>query len=109
MPPFASGKPRRRFRPAMMLCLGGMTIHGMPSWPRSRPRDGRAGRKHSGYHRRSIAENMMYRLKQLGDRLFSREFDRQVAESHVRAAIINQFTYLGMPKSVRAGQIAPAA
>ena len=33
---------------------------------------GREGwKKASGYHRRSIAENMMYRLKQLGDRLFS--------------------------------------
>lgn len=71
---------------------------------------GREGWKEaSGYHRRSIAENRMYRLKQLRDRLFSREFDRQVTESHVRAAIINQFTYLGLPNSVRAGQIASAA
>ncbi|TXG77528.1 MAG: IS5/IS1182 family transposase, partial [Rhodocyclaceae bacterium] len=46
---------------------------------------------------------------QLGERLFSRAFERQVAEAHVRAAIINRFTYLGMPQSVRAGQIAPAA
>ena len=51
----------------------------------------------------------MYRLKQLGDRLYSRTFERQVNEVHVRAAIINQFTYLGMPDSVRVGQIAPAA
>ena len=88
------------------------------TWGNDHPRDallaaiqskGRAGWKEdSGYHRRSIAENMMYRLKQLGDHLFSREFDRQVAESYVRVAIINQFTYLGMPKSVRAGQIVPA-
>ena len=92
--------------------------HDAVRWGNDHPRDailaeietkGRAGWKEdSGYHRRSLAENMMYRLKQLGDRLFSREFDRQVAESHVRVAIINQFTYLGMPKSVRAGQIAPA-
>jgi hypothetical protein len=63
----------------------------------------------SGYHRRSIAENMMYRFKQLGDTLFSRRFERQVNEAHVRAAIINTFTYLGMPQSVRVGQVAPAA
>ena len=62
----------------------------------------------SGYHRRSLAETMMFRLKQLGERLFSRAFERQVAEAHVRAAILNRFTYLGMPQSVRAGQIAPA-
>ena len=86
-------------------------------WGNDHPRDallaeigakGRADWKEaSGYHRRSIAENIMYRLKQLGDRLCSRAFDRQVAESHVRAAILNQFTYLGLPKSVRARQIAP--
>jgi hypothetical protein len=70
---------------------------------------GRAGWKEDcGYHRRSIAENMMYRLKQLGERMFSRTFERQAAEAHVRAAILNRFTYLGLPHSVRAGQIAPA-
>ena len=51
----------------------------------------------------------MYRLKQLGDSLYSRTFERQVTEGHVRAAIINTFTYLGMPESVPVGQIAPAA
>jgi hypothetical protein len=63
----------------------------------------------SGYHRRSIAENMMYRLKQLGDSLYSRTFERQVTEAHVRAAILNTFTYLGMPRSDRVGKIASAA
>jgi transposase len=92
---------------------------GAVPWGEDHPRDailseiaakGRSGWKNdSGYHRRSLAENMMYRLKQLGDRLFSRTFERQVNEVHVRAAIINQFTYLGMPDSVRVGQIAPAA
>ena len=72
-----------------------------------RGRDG--WKEDSGYHRRSLAENMMFRLKQLGDRLFSRTFERQVAEAHVRVVILNGFTYLGMPRSVRAGQIAPAA
>ena len=92
---------------------------GAVPWGEDHPRDailseiatkGRSGWKNdSGYHRRSLAENMMYRLKQLGDRLYSRTFERQVNEVHVRAAIINQFTYLGMPDSVRVGQIAPAA
>jgi hypothetical protein len=91
---------------------------GAVAWGNDHPRDailaeiaakGRAGWKEdSGYHRRSIAENMMYRLKQLAGRLFSRTFDRQNAEGQIRAAIINRFTYLGMPKSVRAGQIVPA-
>ena len=92
---------------------------GAAFWGNDHPRDailaeiaarGReAWKEESGYHRRSLAENVMYRLKQPGDHLFSREFDRQVAESHVRAAIINTFACLGMPQSVRAGQIAPAA
>jgi transposase len=92
---------------------------GAVPWGEDHPRDailaeiatkGRSGWKNdSGYHRRSLAENMMYRLKQLGDRLYSRTFERQVNEVHVRAAIINQFTYLGMSDSVRLGQLAPAA
>ena len=92
---------------------------GAVPWGDDHPRDAllaeiatkgsRGWKEDAGYHRRSIAENMMYRLKQLGDRLFSREFERQVVESHVRAAIINRFTYLGLPQSVRVGQIASAA
>lgn len=58
----------------------------------------------SGYHRRSIAENAMYRLKQLfGDRLASRQFETQVTEVHARIAAMNLMTYLGMPVSVRVG------
>ena len=38
-----------------------------------------------------------------------RTFERQVNEVHVRAAIINQVTYLGMPDSVRAGKMTPDA
>lgn len=92
---------------------------GAVEWGNDHPRDGilkeieakgRDGWKDdSGYHRRSLAENMMYRLKQLGDKMFSRVFECQVAEAQVRAAIINRFTYLGMPQSVRDGQIASAA
>jgi len=71
---------------------------------------GRAGRKEdSRYPRRSLAENMKYRLMHLGVRLFSREFDRQVAERHVRVATIPQFTDLGVPQSVRTGKIVPVA
>ena len=51
----------------------------------------------------------MYWLKPLSDRLYSRTFERPVTEGHIRAAILNPFTYLGMPESVRVGQIAQAA
>lgn len=61
-------------------------------------------KKASGYHQRSLAENAMYRLKQLfGDRLASRLFETQVVEVHARIAAMNIMTYLGMPVSVRVG------
>ena len=41
-------------------------------------------------------------LKLLGQRLSARDFDRQVAEIQVRAAILNGFTALGIPKTVAA-------
>jgi hypothetical protein len=66
---------------------------GMPVWKRE-----------TDYHRRSIAENAMYRLKQLfGDKLASRLFGTQVVEVHARIAAMNTMTYLGMPVSVRVG------
>jgi len=40
-------------------------------------------------------------FKLLGERVMAREFDRQVAELQVRAAILNRFTHLGTPTTVR--------
>ena len=61
-----------------------------------------AWKKESGYHQRSLAENAMYRLKQLfGNHLASRLFETQVVEVHARIAAMNRMTYLGMPVSVR--------
>ena len=65
-------------------------------------------KKDSGYHHRSIAENAMYRLKQLfGSGVASRILDTQTAEVHARIAAMNKMTYLGMPVSVRVGEVAP--
>ena len=44
----------------------------------------------------------MHCLKLLGQRLSARNFDRQVAEIQVRAAILNGFTALGIPNTVAA-------
>ena len=56
----------------------------------------------SGYHRRSLVENLMYRLKMLtGDRLWARDVDVQDAEVAVRVGIINRMLVLARPKSVR--------
>ena len=56
----------------------------------------------TGDHRRSLAENAIYRCKQLfGERLAGRQFETQVTEVHARIAALNTMTYLGMPVSVR--------
>lgn len=60
-------------------------------------------RRWSGYHRRSLVETKMHCFKLLGERVRSRDFDRQVAELHIRAAILNRFTALGTPITQRVG------
>lgn len=58
-------------------------------------------KKWSGYHRRSLVETKMRCFKLLGERVMARDFDRQVAELQVRAAVLNRFTRLGTPNTVR--------
>ena len=60
-------------------------------------------RRWSGYHRRSRAETKMHCVKLLGQRLMARDFDRQVAELHVRVAVLNGYTALGTPVTEVAG------
>lgn len=57
-------------------------------------------KKWSGYHRRSLVETKMRCFKLLGERVMARDFDRQVAELQVLAAILNRFTRLGTPTTV---------
>lgn len=57
----------------------------------------------TGYHRRSRVETKMHCVKLLGQRLSARDFDRQVAEIQIRAAILNGFTALGIPRTVAIG------
>ena len=38
-----------------------------------------------------------------GGRVMARDFDHQVAELQVRVAILNRFTQLGTPETVRVG------
>jgi hypothetical protein len=54
----------------------------------------------SGYHQRSLVETKMRCFKLLGERTMARDFDRQVAELQIRAALLNRFTYLGTPETV---------
>lgn len=57
-------------------------------------------KKWSDYHRRSLVETKMRCFKLLGERVMARDFDRQVAELQIRAALLNRFTYLGTPITV---------
>ena len=45
----------------------------------------------------------MHCFKLLGERVRPRDFDRQVAELQIRAAILNRFTALGTPITQRIG------
>jgi len=54
----------------------------------------------SGYHRRSLVETKMRCFKLLGERVMACDFDRQVAELQVRAAVLHRFTRLGTPITV---------
>ena len=54
-------------------------------------------RRWSGYHRRSRVETKMHCVKLLGQSLMARDFERQVAEIHIRIAVLNRYTALGIP------------
>ena len=51
-------------------------------------------------HARHLAPNDLHCFKLLGERVMARDFDRQVAELQVRAALLNRFTHLGTPVMV---------
>ena len=58
-------------------------------------------KKWSGYHVRSRIEAQMNCLKLFGDRIVSRDPDRQVAEIHIRIAIMNRCSAMGMAEIER--------
>ena len=60
-------------------------------------------KKWSDYHRRSLVETTMHCFKLLGQRVMARTFDRQITELKVRAAILNRFSQIGTPNTVRVG------
>jgi hypothetical protein len=69
--------------------LRGALKHGAAGWKRR-----------AGYHRRSLAETAVFRIKALfSDRLRSREVERQRAEVMARCAAMNRMSELGMPRS----------
>ena len=57
-------------------------------------------KRESKYHRRSLAETGVYRLKTIfGERVSARKFEGQGVQMLVRCAALNKMTHLGMPDS----------
>lgn len=55
---------------------------------------------HSGYHIRSLAETIMFRLKTIfGDKLSARLLETQTTQALIRCLALNTMTHLGMPQS----------
>ena len=60
-------------------------------------------KKEVGYHRRSLAETTMFRMKMIfGERVSARKFEGQAAQMLVRCAALNGMTQMGMPDSYAA-------
>lgn len=58
-----------------------------------------AWKREVGYHRRSLVETAMFRLKTIfGDRLKNRLPETQKTEAQLKCKILNYFTQLGLPK-----------
>lgn len=70
---------------------------------RSIRKDGRkAWKKNSGYHVRSLAETIMFRLKTIfGGELPARLLETQTTQALVRCAALNKMMHLGMPQSYK--------
>ena len=63
----------------------------------------REWKRESGYHRRSLAETAVFRVKLIfGERVAARSFAGQAAQLLVRCAALNRMTQLGMPESYKA-------
>ncbi|RLR17859.1 IS5/IS1182 family transposase, partial [Sodalis-like symbiont of Bactericera trigonica] len=59
-------------------------------------------KKKVSYHRRSVAETAMFRIKTLlGGHLSLRDYDTQVGEAMAMVKAVNKMTLLGMPNSIR--------
>lgn len=62
----------------------------------------KAWKAESGYHVRSLAETVMFRLKTIfGDELSARLLATQTTQALIRCAALNKMTHLGMPQSCK--------
>ncbi|PMM88405.1 transposase, partial [Vibrio sp. 10N.261.46.E8] len=86
---------------------------GAAFWERGHPRNFAVGcqklygsnkywKERYGYHRRSLSETAMYRVKQLlGGRLSLRNYNAQEGETYAMIKALNKLTGLGMPETCR--------
>ena len=66
-----------------------------------RRRGRRQWKEDIGYHRRSLSETAMYRMKCcFGDPMKNRLIENQRTETRLRSKILNKFTNLGLPTFV---------
>ncbi|MGD1908323.1 MAG: IS5 family transposase [Leptolyngbyaceae cyanobacterium] len=62
----------------------------------------KAWKRESHYHRRSLAETTMFRLKVIfGGTLSSRTFDNQAAELFIKCALLNRMIHIAKPDSYK--------
>ena len=60
----------------------------------------KAWKRETGYHRRSLAETAMFRVKTLfGEHLSNRRYDTQATQLGLRCRALNRLTHLGMPQN----------
>jgi len=60
----------------------------------------RQWKEDAGYHIRSLAETIMFRLKTIfGDQLSARLLETQTTQALIRCMTLNKMTHLGMPQS----------
>lgn len=88
IPPRRNAKiSRRGSRSTRDTAIREIRRHGREQW-----------KERTGYHRRSLAETAMYRMKCcFGDHLKNRLFHNQKTETRLRTKILNKFTSLGLP------------
>lgn len=59
-------------------------------------------KRESGYHKRSLVETAMFRIKMnFGDRLKARKLENQKTEAIIMVKALNIMTQIGMPKSYK--------
>ena len=70
------------------------------NWRSIRKHGRQQWKEDAGYHIRSLAETIMFRLKTIfGDKLSARLLETQTTQALIRCLALNKMTHLGMPES----------